>query len=210
MKNLKDPTNLLNTTGTKSLMPIKKKRPKLKRTTFSLSFKSQEYLKELAKYNKITDLFRTIYEFWTTEYFSNLYDESIGCALSDEEEMNLNGETTIPKSFAIDAHINKFLNDKANELGVSRNILLAGSLYQIHFIQSIQRNSAVEESKKGLNMLKKILEQIEQSELDLGEKLGNDSEIVKAFGVVPITLYNLITEVEECVQNNQEFDADII
>jgi hypothetical protein len=40
--------------------------------------------------------------------------------------------------------------------------------------------------------------------------LGNDSEIVKAFGVVPITLYNLITEVEECVQNNQEFDADII
>ena len=51
MKNLKDPTNLLNTTGTKSLMPIKKKRPKLKRTTFSLSFKSQEYLKELAKYN---------------------------------------------------------------------------------------------------------------------------------------------------------------
>ena len=209
MKNLKDPTNLLNTTEKKSLMPIKKKRPKLKITTFSLSPKSLKNLTELAKYNKITDLFRVIYEFWTTDYFNHLYDESIGFAVNDEEDMTDKGETTFPKSFAIDAHINKFLSEKANELGISRNILLAGSLYQINFIQSIERNDAVEESKKGLKMLNTIFGKIDKFEQKLKNELGEGSEIVSAFSTVWIKIHNLVIAVEECVENDEEFYSDV-
>jgi hypothetical protein len=207
MKNKKGTSN---TAKTKSLVAIAKKRTKLARTTFSLSNESLNHLTELAKYNKITDVFRAIHEFWIKDHFSHLWEESIAVALSDEENLLIKSEPLTTKSFAIDAHINKFLSEKANELEVSRNILLAGSLYQIHLIQSSQIESANTETKKGLKILKTILEQIEKSEYDLGKKLGDDSEIVKAFGVVPITLNNLISVVETCIQNNEAFDAYMI